>query len=146
MDKEFKCSGALHKWVNMTANEVQMLLRAAEYLYQEALKELEAGKLRKAAENAWGAAAKATDALLYARAKVEVVRGLGRTRELYKLAKADQEVRELGLTKEYNDRILHLHGNCFYEGIYEIPDVDLKELIVETRKYIENVKKLSLNE
>jgi len=146
MDKEFKCSDASYKWVNMTANEVQMLLRDAEYLYQEALKELEAGKLRKAAENAWGAAAKATDALLYARAKVEVVRGLGRTRELYKLAKADQEVRELRLTKEYNDRILHLHGNCFYEGIYEIPDVDLKELIVETRKYIENVKKLSLNE
>jgi len=130
----------------MAANEVQMLLRDAEYLYREALKELEAGKLRKAAENAWGATAKATDALLYARAKVEVVRGLGRTRELYKLAKADQEVRELRLIKEYNDRILHLHGNCFYEGIYEIPDIDLKELIVETGKYIENVKKLSLNE
>jgi len=121
-------------------------LRDAERLYQEALRELEAGKVRKAAENAWGATAKATDALLYVRAKVEVVRGLGRTRELYKLAKADQEVRELELTKEYNNRILHLHGNCFYEGIYEIPGVNLKELIVETGKYIENVKKLSLNE
>ena len=121
-------------------------MRDAERLYQEALRELEAGKVRKAAENAWGATAKATDALLYVRAKVEVVRGLGRTRELYKLAKADQEVRELELTKEYNNRILHLHGNCFYEGIYEIPGVNLKELIVETGKYIENVKKLSLNE
>lgn len=130
----------------MAVNEVQALLRDAERLYQEALRELEAGKVRKAAENAWGATAKATDALLYVRAKVEVVRGLGRTRELYKLAKADQEVRELELTKEYNNRILHLHGNCFYEGIYEIPGVNLKELIVETGKYIENVKKLSLNE
>jgi len=130
----------------VAVNEVQALLRDAERLYQEALRELEAGKVRKAAENAWGATAKATDALLYVRAKVEVVRGLGRTRELYKLAKADQEVRELELTKEYNNRILHLHGNCFYEGIYEIPGVNLKELIVETGKYIENVKKLSLNE
>lgn len=126
------------------SNEIEMLLRDAESLYHEALKEFEAGRVRKAAENAWGATAKATDALLYARAKVEIVRGLGRTRELYKLAKEDQEVRGLKLTKEYNDRILYLHGDCFYEGIYEIPDVDLKELIVETGKYIENVKKLSL--
>lgn len=136
--------GCIILLVNMS-NEVEMLLRDAESLYHEALKELEAGRLRKAAENAWGATAKATDALLLTRGKVEVVRGLGRTRELYKLAKADQEVKELKLTKEYNDRILHLHGNCFYEGIYEIPDVDLKKLIVETGKYIENVKKLSLN-
>ncbi|MCP8309575.1 MAG: hypothetical protein H3Z54_12940 [archaeon] len=127
------------------SKEVEMLLKDAESLYHEALKELKAGRLRKAAENAWGATAKATDALLFARAKVEVIRGFGRTKELYKLAKVDQKVRELKLTKEYNDRILHLHGNCFYEGIYEIPDVDLKELIVETGKYIENVKKLSLN-
>lgn len=125
--------------------EVETLLRDAEGLYQEALKELEAGKLRKAAENAWGATAKATDALLYARAKVEVVRGLGRTRELFKLARRDTEVEALMLAKEYNDRIVNLHGYCFYEGIYEIPDVDLKKLIVETGKYIENVKKLSLN-
>lgn len=125
-------------------SEVEMLLKDAEILYKEALKELEAGKMRKAAENAWGATAKATDALLYARAKVEIVRGLGRTKQLHKLAKADSEVGKLGLTKEYNDRILHLHGNCFYEGIYEIPDVDLKKLILETEKYMENVKKLSL--
>lgn len=126
------------------SDKIEMLLGDAESLYHEALKELEAGRVRKAAENAWGATAKATDALLYARAKVEIVRGLGRTRELYKLVKDDQEVRGLKLTKEYNDRILHLHGDCFYEGIYEIPDVDLKELIVETGRYIENVKKLSL--
>ena len=125
--------------------EVETLLRDAEDLYQEALKELEAGKLRKAAENAWGATAKATDALLYARAKVEVVRGLGRTKELFKLARRDTEVEALMLAKEYNNRIVNLHGYCFYEGIYEIPDVDLKKLIVETGKYIENVKKLSLN-
>jgi HEPN domain-containing protein len=127
------------------SKEVEMLLGNAERLYQEALKELEAGRIRKAAENAWGATAKATDALLYARAKFEVVRGLGRTRELYKLAYADKEVEDINLTKEYNERILHLHGNCFYEGICRIPGVDLKKLIVETGKYIENVKKLSLN-
>lgn len=126
-------------------NEVEVLLRNAEILYQEALKELEAGRIRKAAENAWGATAKATDALLYARAKFEVVRGLGRTRELYKLAYADKEVERLNLIKEYNERILHLHGNCFYEGICRIPGIDLEKLIVETEKYIENAKKLSSN-
>lgn len=126
------------------SDEVEMLLRDAEALYREALRELEAGGMRKAAENAWGATAKATDALLYARAKVEIIRGLGRTRELYKLAKEDPEVRKLRLTKEYNNRMLHLHGNCFYEGIYEIPDVDLEKLILETGKYIKSVKRLAL--
>lgn len=131
--------------MDMAVSEVNRVLKDAETLYREALKELEVGRIRKAAENAWGATAKATDALLYVRAKVEIVRGLGRTRELYKLAKADPEVMKLGFTKEYNDRLLHLHGNCFYEGIYEIPGVDLKRLILETGKYIENVKKLSSN-
>ncbi len=129
----------------MVDPELEELLKDAEALYQEALRDLEAGRIRKAAENAWGAAARATDALLYARAKVEIVRGLGRTRELYKLARMDPEVKALGLVKEYNDRMLHLHGSCFYEGIYEIPDVDLEKLIVETGKYIENVKRLSLS-
>lgn len=129
--------------VGMTDLEVEELFKDAEGLYQEALRELEAGRIRKAAENAWGATVRATDALLYTRAKVEVVRGLGRTREIYKLATMDPEVKALGLVKEYNDRILHLHGNCFYEGIYEIPDVDLKKLIVETGRYIEDTKKLS---
>lgn len=129
----------------MAGPEVEELFRDAESLYRESLKDLEAGRVRKAAENAWGATAKATDALLYARAKVEIIRGLGRTREIYKLAKRDPEIRALRLVKEYNDRILHLHGNCFYEGIYEIPDIDLEKLIVETGRYIENAKKLSLN-
>jgi len=129
----------------MVNPEIEELFKDAESLYQEALKELKAGRIRKAAENSWGATAKATDALLYAHAKVEIVRGLGRTREIYKLAERDPEVQAFGFVKEYNDRILHLHGNCFYEGICKIPGVDLEELIVETGKYIENAKKLSLN-
>lgn len=123
--------------------EYKELFEDAENLYQEALKELEAGRLRKAAENAWGATAKATDALLQARAKVEIVRGLGRTRELYELTRKDPEVKALNFAREYNERILHLHGNCFYEGIYEIPGVDLKGLIIATGEYIQNAKKLT---
>lgn len=128
------------------SKEVWALLEDAERLYQEALKELESGRLRKAAENAWGATARATDALLYSRAKFEVVRGLGRTRELYRLALRDEGVKKLDLIEDYNDRILHLHGNCFYEGITEIPGVDIERLIIDTKKYIVKVKGLSLTE
>ena len=94
-------------------SRVEELFIDAERLCREALEELKAGRLRKAAENAWAATAKATDALLYVRAKFEVVRGLGRTRELYKLAKEDPEVKALNLVKEYNDRILHLTKTVF---------------------------------
>ncbi len=129
----------------MAAHQVEAMLEDAENLYRESLKELEAGRIRKAAENAWGATARATDALLYARAKVEIVRGLGRTRELYKLVQRDPEVNALNLAKEYNDRLLHLHGNCFYEGILEIPGIDLEGLIRDTGKYIGCVRKLILS-
>lgn len=120
------------------------LFKDAENLYAEAVKELEAGRLRKSAENAWGATVKATDALLLARAKVEIFRGIGRTRELYELIRKDPEVRALNLAREYNLRMIHLHGDCFYEGIEEIPGVDLKELILKTKDYIENAKRLGL--
>jgi len=129
----------------MVESEVEAILEDAEDLYKEALRELNEGRIRKAAENAWGATVKATDALLYARAKVEIIRGLGRTRELYELTKDDLEVRALNLAKEYNDRLLHLHGNVFYEGIYEIPGINLANLIKDTKSYIENVRKLCLN-
>jgi len=129
----------------MVESEVEAILKDAEDLYKEALKELNEGRIRKAAENAWGATVKATDALLYARAKVEIIRGLGRTRELYELTKDDLEVRALDLAKEYNDRLLHLHGNVFYEGIYEIPGINLANLIKDTKSYIENVRKLCSN-
>jgi len=130
----------------MVESEVEAILKDAEDLHKEALRELNEGRIRKAAENAWGATVKATDALLYARAKVEIIRGLGRTKELYELTKDDLEVRALNLAKEYNDRLLHLHGNVFYEGIYEIPGINLPNLIKDTKSYIEKVRKLCLNE
>ena len=127
----------------MVNPEVEELLKDAENLYQEALKDLKARRIRKAAENAWCATAKATDALLLVRAKVEIVKGVGRTKEIYKLAKLDPQIRELNLAREYILRRDHLHRNCFYEGIYEIPEVDLKGLIVETKEYINNIRSLS---
>ena len=47
--------------------KVEELFRDAERLYEEALKDLEAGRIRKAAENAWCATLRATDALILAR-------------------------------------------------------------------------------
>jgi len=131
--------------IAMVDPEVEELFKDAENLYQESLRELEAGRIRKAAESAWGGTAKATDALLYACARVDIVRGLGRTREIYELTDGDPDVEASGLMKEYNDRILHLHGNCFYEGICKIPGVDLEKLIMETGRYVESARKLSLN-
>ena len=105
----------------------------------------EVEELLKDAENAWCATAKATDALLLLRAKVEIVKGVGRTKEIYKLTRVDPQVKELNLAREYILRRDHLHGDCFYEGIYEIPEVDLKGLIVETKEYINNIRRLVSN-
>ena len=46
---------------------VEAIFKDAESLHQEAMRELEGGKLRDAAEKAWGATARATNALILAR-------------------------------------------------------------------------------
>lgn len=55
--------------IAMIDPEVEELLRDAESLYREALKDLEAKRIRKAAENAWAATVGATEALFVAKGR-----------------------------------------------------------------------------
>lgn len=122
-----------------TDPRVKVLFEDSEKLYQEALKELEAGKIRKAAENAWCATLRATDALILDRIDKKPERSDITTDRLHYLALKDPEVEKL--VGRYHTRSDYLHGRCFYMGL--CPHDPVKRRIVETKQYIEDVKKLT---
>ena len=84
-------------------------------LYDDAIEILELGKQRIDAESAWGATMQAANALILA--------GTGRgpsgtgqtTRRLNYLGQSDPAL--AALVRLYNDRIVDLHGRCFYSGV-----------------------------
>ena len=122
-------------------DKVKELFADAEFLYQEAIKELERGKVRDAAEKAWGATVRATDALILARTGKEPERpDITRVR-MRELAKDDEEVRERIVPRFYT-RMTELHGDCFYLGICE-PIEEVERRIKETIDFIEDAKRLS---
>lgn len=106
-------------------------------LYADATEILELGKPRIAAEAAWGATKRATDALILARTGREPS-GTGRTSaEMNSLGRRNTEVAPL--SSLYKRRILNLHGRCFYLGICEDPEV----LIRDTADYIRECERLA---
>jgi len=125
----------------MGDHELEKIFNDAEELYQDAVKELELGKVRDAAEKAWGATIRATDALILARTKESPVRTDLTTRRLHELALKDPEVDER-LVGRYHTRQDFLHGTCFYMGVCE-PLESIVRRIRETKEYIEDARTLA---
>lgn len=109
-------------------------------LYKEALKELEEGRIRDAAEKAWGATLRATQALILAKTGEPPQRSDITSQQLCKLALTDPQMEEKILGRYYT-RLHTLHGDCFYLGICE-PIEDIKKRIIQTKEFIEDVQGL----
>ncbi len=123
-----------------TDDQASSIFSDARTLYADALEMLEAEKLRNAAEKAWGATKRATDALILARIG-ESPRTSGRTsRRIFELARRDRGLTDL--LKDYDHRQRRLHGKCFYDGDCEPAD-GITSLIRETSDYIQNAEKLA---
>jgi len=112
----------------------------AHTLYDDALEMLELGKIRNAAEKAWGATKRATDALVLARTGHEPERTPETSAELRALAGRDPAVRSL--VGRYYSRQGVLHGDCFYMGLCE-PLEDTERRIRETASYIADAERLA---
>ena len=119
--------------------EIQDIFADARQLQLSALERLEAGDIRDAAEKAWCATKRATDALVIARTGDEPGTTARTSDELDALARRDHAVRSM--KPHYYQSIYRLHGQCFYNdrcGSEEVP-----ALIHATRDYITGAERLA---
>ena len=124
----------------VATDRTRELFADARTLYADALEMLEQDKIRNAAEKAWGATKRATDALVLARTGAEP-RTSGRTfRAIRELRRQHPDVFQLSV--QYGERQNVLHGKCFYDGMCEPEDEVIRD-IRDTLGYIEEAETLA---
>ena len=109
-------------------------------VHADALRLLDSGDIRAAAEKAWCATKRATDALIIARTGEAPEFSSDTSRGLVRLASADSAVNPL--IGRYYSRQGHLHGECFYHGICE-PAAEVERRIHQTADYITDAARLA---
>ena len=122
-------------------DRVNEIFADARALYHSALERLAAGDIRDAAEKAWGATKRATDALVLARFDFEPERTPDTAIGLHRLANMDPRVETL--IGRYHTRADFLHGQCFYLGQRDLIE-DIERRVRETIDYISDAETLSL--
>ena len=124
----------------LETERVSYLFADARDLYQDALEMLDQGRLRNAADEAWVATKRATDALILARTGEEP-RTSGQTmRMLRQLRRQDPALEPL--RKSYGTRQSFLHGACVYDGILE-PEDDIIADVRETLDFIQEAEAMA---
>ena len=118
----------------------RVLITDAWTLYADAIEMLEQGHIRNAAEKAWGATKRATDALILERTG----------REPQVTSQTSSGIKALGrqsaefdsMRARFGSRIADLHGDCFYQGDCE-PRDSITGLIHDTADYIRDAERLA---
>ena len=121
---------------------IQAIFDDARELQADALEMLAQGRIRNAAEKAWGATFRATVALILSRTGEEPERTPETGAELNKLAFQDQAIRDACMGARYYTRQGSLHGECFYHGLCG-PIEDTERRIRETSDYINDAERLA---
>ena len=106
---------------------------------QSALDRLASGDIRDAAEKAWCATLRATEALVLVRVGQEPNRSTAATRRLRDIAEADASLRDFWLG--YLERQEVLHGQCFYHN--DCQPAATERLIRETADHIREAERLA---
>ena len=97
-------------------------------------------KLRNAAEKAWGATKRSTDAMVLARTGNEP-QSAGQARRALLRMSNDGPAFDT-FQGQYNTRSALLHVNCFYDGNCE-PEDEMSDLIRATDSYIQDAINLA---
>ncbi len=99
----------------VATDRVKEIFADSRTLQDDALEMLAEGKIRNAAEKAWGATKRATDALILARTGEDPPTTARTSNGLDALASRDNSIKPL--VGRYYSRISQLHGSCFYDGV-----------------------------
>ena len=124
----------------VATDRVSDIFADARAVHADALQLLESGDIRDAAEKAWCATKRATDALILARTGTEPEISSDTSRGLAGLATEDYAVRPL--RRSYYSRQSELHGACFYLGVCEPLD-EVHRRIRQTADYISDAARLA---
>ena len=108
-------------------------------LHDAALAQLAAGDIRDAAEKAWGATLRATEALVLARTGEGPQTSTTAGWRLRAAAESDLSLHDLRL--RYLERQGVLHGECFYHGYCD--PVETERMVRETDAYIQDAERLA---
>ncbi len=119
----------------VSIDRVKELMQDARLMQARALEPLASGDVRDAAEKAWCATKRATDALILARTGDEPVTTARTSDGVDEMERLDPSI-----TGGYYSRLSTLHGGCFYDGRCNSPHVEWR--IRETGLYIEDVERL----
>ncbi len=122
-----------------TSDQARAIFADARTLHADALEMLDQGKVRNAAEKAWGATKRATGALVLARTGQELGTTAMTSDALDDLGDTDPGVKSL--VGGYYSRITQLHGQCFYNGRCSSPHTLRR--IRETSLYIQDAERLA---
>ena len=123
-----------------TTDRVTELFADSQSLYGDALEMLDQGKLRNAAEKAWGATKRSTDAMVLARTGDEPQSAGQARRALLRMSSDGPAF--VAFQGQYSTRSLLLHINCFYDGNCE-PEAEMTALIRATDSYIDEAINLA---
>ncbi len=108
-------------------------------MHEGAIGRMAAGDVRDAAEKAWCATLRATEALILARTGEGPRSSTVAGRRLRAAAQTEPSLGEL--RDRYLVRQAILHGECFYHDYYD--PVEIEQLVSETRDYIRDAERLS---
>ena len=123
-----------------TNDRVSELFADARVLYGDALDMLAQRRIRNAAEKAWGATKRSTDAMVLARTGDEPQSAGQARRTLLRLSSNGPAFE--AFQGQYSTRSLLLHINCFYDGNCE-PEAEMTALIRATDSYIQDAINLA---
>lgn len=112
----------------------------ARQMHSSAIAQWEQGDIRDAAENAWCATVRATQALALALTGNMPETSTQTRIQLDILADSDNRLRTL--TGRYLSRQTTLHGECFYLGLCE-PRHTIERRVRETADYIRDAEELA---
>ena len=122
----------------VATHRVRELFDDSKDMQSASLEHLNAGDIRDAAEKAWCATKRATDALILARTEKEPETTGMTTEGILALARISGAFE--ALVGRYFTRISYLHGTCFYDGMCG-PDTERR--IRETADYIRDAELLA---
>ena len=122
------------------ANSAKDIFIDAHQLYAAAIERLDARDFRDAAEKAWCATLRATDACILARMDLDPEKSSHTRSRLKELARADGRVRDWRILDRYYHIQGSLHGDCFYHGKFDEEDVTL---LYSVKDYIKDIATLA---